>query len=119
MTDEKESGVIERHGQTVISALILGGIIWTGSTLIEVRESVAVQQMQINALTTDVAEQQRLSLERTDERYRASDARRDFGTVNNRMDAFDRRIYGLEQDRRSRESLEPFSLNEEPLNGRF
>lgn len=93
MTDNTPSPrPIERHIQTILTALILAILVWVGSTLIDVSEQQAVQVVQIQALNERIAEMK----ESTRDRYTRSDASRDKEAMQERMKSFERRLDQVE-----------------------
>jgi hypothetical protein len=51
-----ERSVFERHAQTVIGAVLLALLLWTGSSLIDVRDRLGrIEVYQINANQRDIA----------------------------------------------------------------
>jgi len=72
---------MERHLQTAIGAVLIGLVFWVGSTLTTTQTQMAVLQAKLVGLTEEVAKL-RLKVEQgVDDRYRASDARRDLNEV--------------------------------------
>jgi len=58
--DRRRAGLLERHIQTGIQAVLVGLILWVGSSILAIREDVAVlrersaqQGAKIDALTTE------------------------------------------------------------------
>ena len=72
---------MERHVQTVLGAIIIALILWVGNTLTTNQTQMAIMQTNLTVLTDEVSKL-RLKVEQgVDDRYRASDARRDFADV--------------------------------------
>ncbi len=65
---------IERHAGTVMQALIIGLLAWTGISLVTIQKDVAILQTEISALKLGINQG-------TNDRYRGTDAARDFATV--------------------------------------
>lgn len=76
MTIRKNNNMesIERHAGTVMQALIIGLLAWTGISLVTIQKDVAILQTEITALKIGINQG-------TNDRYRGSDAARDFAAV--------------------------------------
>lgn len=105
MPEEKERrkvGQFERHGQSVVAGLILLSLAWVGATLNAQVTANAVLTEKLEQLETKFASMELQLIARMDDRYRGSDARRDFAAVwteIERLRANDER-FGSEQNRR-------------------
>lgn len=79
----------EHHFGAVTQAVVVALLIWTGTTLIALREQVAVMEIKVTSLQSTV------STDRTDG-YRISDATRDFNNVHSDVDRLEKRVDKLE-----------------------
>lgn len=77
---ERRNDVLERHIQTIITTLILGSVIWAGSTLQRLQEAIVRQEERTIAMQTDMA--------RMDKRV---------GAVESQVQGLDRRVDRLER----------------------
>ena len=89
MSDNTQRPGMERHLQTIISAVALALMFWVFTEVQELTITVATQTVEITALRDQVSVG-------IDDRYRAKDATRDFSSRDRRMDAMERRIDRLE-----------------------
>jgi hypothetical protein len=78
---KERAAPMERHLQTVIGAVLIGLVFWVGSTLTTTQTQMAVLQSKLTSLAEEVAKMRHKVEEGVDDRYRASDARRDFNEV--------------------------------------
>jgi hypothetical protein len=73
----------ERHAGTVMQALVIGLLAWTGLSLVTIQKDVAILQTEIMALKTTM-------IQGTNDRYRSMDAAKDFAIVHRELDNRDR-----------------------------
>lgn len=79
----------EHHFGAVTQAVVVALLIWTGTTLIALREQVAVMEVKVTSLQGTV------SADRLDG-YRSADAQRDFSSVHADVDRLEKRVDKLE-----------------------
>lgn len=72
---------MERHVQTVLGAIIIALILWVGNTLTTNQTQMAIMHTNLTVLTDEVSKLRAKVEQGVDDRYRASDARRDFADV--------------------------------------
>lgn len=80
---------IQQYAGTIMQALIIGLLGWFGIGMVELQKDVAVLNAEVTAVKTTL-------VQGTNDRYRGSDAARDFAAINTRIDRNDRRIDHLE-----------------------
>lgn len=64
------SSIIERHTQTIIVAILLALLLWTGATLLTIRDDVITMKVQVAQLQSEIRNA-------GDDRFRGSDWRRE------------------------------------------
>lgn len=89
MQTKDELNKWEHHFGAVTQAVVVALLIWTGTSLIGLREQVAVMEVKVTSLQAAV------STDKADG-YRASDAARDFATMHMEFDRLDKRVEKLE-----------------------
>lgn len=85
--------VWERHIQTVMMTLVIGGLGWVGSTILEVSEQQAVQTVRIEHLVRQV-EEFKISIK---DRYTRTDALRDWNRYEREMAEVKDRVTRIEE----------------------
>ncbi len=91
MSEEQPTrNALERHFQTLVGAVALALLFWIFSSVQELNITVARQSEQIVELANKVAAG-------TNERYRISDAIRDFADRDRRLDRLETRVEKLEK----------------------
>jgi outer membrane murein-binding lipoprotein Lpp len=90
MNPNTDISVWERHGQSILAGLILGGVIYIATQSVEATKNIEVLNVKVEALskTLDIA---------ASERYKAGDARRDFELRDERINANTKEIEHLKQ----------------------
>lgn len=83
------STTTERHIHTVLGGLILAALLWVGGAVLDFSQQISVLQVQVAELT------RRLD-EKTGDRYRGDDAKRDFALRDQRLGALEQRVSRLE-----------------------
>lgn len=83
--------VIERHAQTIIVAVLLGLLLWSGSTLLDIRTDVTTLKVQVGTLQGEIRAG-------TDDRFRGSDWRREKEAVDLRFRHIEDDILRLEAE---------------------
>ncbi len=74
---------VERHAGTIMQALVIGLLAWTGLSLVTIQKDVAILQTEIMALKTTM-------IQGTNDRYRSMDAAKDFAAVYRELENRDR-----------------------------
>lgn len=80
---------LEQHIGTILQAIILALLGWSLKTNVETVTAIGVLQAEVRALQTNVSQG-------TNDRYRGSDAARDFASVWAEIQRHDARITNLE-----------------------
>jgi len=75
--DRRKSDV-EKHVQTVIVAVLLALLLWAGNALLEIKNDVTTLKVQVVTLTSEVRSG-------TDDRFRATDWRREKQLLDDRF----------------------------------
>lgn len=88
--------MMEKHLQTALAAILIGLVGWVGVTVSSTATEVAVLKQTVIVLTSTIEKLEARLEVMTDDRYRASDARRDLGRVYERLSDHEKRIGGLE-----------------------
>jgi hypothetical protein len=70
--------IIERHIQTIITALLLAALLWTGNTLLDIKQKVTTLEIQVQVMQTQLASG-------VDDRFRGSDWRREKEVLDDRF----------------------------------
>jgi hypothetical protein len=83
------STTIERHTQTILTTIVLALLAWVGLTVLESSQQITVLRVQVAELTHRIDE-------RTGDRYRGDDAKRDFAWRDMRLDELSKRIDGCQ-----------------------
>lgn len=78
--DDKIS-VVEKHAQSIVAMIVMGLLTWTVITVNATDKTTAVMKAQMNAFQEQLAVVQTQVAEGVGDRYRASDAKHDFGVV--------------------------------------
>lgn len=87
-----------RKDRLVVTASI-GGLILVGTILVSIGqtlENVSHQALELQALKAEIAEVREYIEDRTGQRYRATDAQKDFAFVDQRLSRIEQRIERLE-----------------------
>lgn len=104
-----EKGAFERHAQSIVAAIILGVVLYTGGTMQEIKEQAAKTAIEVNIFQKTVSDkilslegqmtQLQSSLQRaTEDRFRGSDAANAFALRDTKVAEIESRIRQLEQD---------------------
>lgn len=97
MTDNSFSGPtrtgFERHMQTAIQIVLVGLVAWMGSTTQTTAVEVAELKAELRSLRREMIELK----EQTRQTYTRSDAERDFGVRDRRLDDLETRMRDLER----------------------
>jgi hypothetical protein len=89
MSDEQRVSLIEQHIGTVLQIMVVGLLAWTLSATVGLTTDVGVLKAKLEAVQTTLTQG-------TNDRYRGSDAARDFKAVDLEMERMHRRITVLE-----------------------
>lgn len=90
----EESGMrLEQHVGTIMQVMVVGLLAWSLKTNVDTRAEIGILQAKVESMQATLAQG-------TNDRYRASDAARDFGMVYRQMENMDARIQRLEERRR-------------------
>jgi len=90
MEEEKvRVSIIEQHIGTVLQIMVVGLLAWTLSATVALTTDVGILKAKLEAVQTTLAQG-------TTDRYRGSDAARDFKAVEMEMERMHRRITTLE-----------------------
>lgn len=79
---ERDRGFLEQHVQTILSGLVLAGIVWLAATSMETRENLAVALVKIDGLQTQMRD-----------RFTGSEGRK----LEKRVDDLERRLRDVER----------------------
>lgn len=83
------SSLMEQHLGTILQIIVVGLLAWSLSTTMNLSKDVEVLKVQVTALNISVNHG-------TNDRYRSTDADRDFADVRDEMLRLERRITKLE-----------------------
>jgi hypothetical protein len=86
---ENDKTLIEQHLGTILQILVVALLGWSLSTTQTLTKDVEVLKVQMNSLTTTINQG-------TNDRYRGTDAAKDFATVREEMSRLERRVNKLE-----------------------
>lgn len=84
-------GAFERHGQTVLQLLIAALLGWFGLQVVDQGRSMARMEVTVDALNKQILAIQSSFLQGTNDRYRATDAAKDFKIIELRLSHIDSR----------------------------
>lgn len=91
MTEADDRGFrIEQHIGTILQVLVIGLLGWSLQTTVTLRTDVGIMQAKLEALQASVSQG-------TNDRYRSSDATRDFSAVYKEISRIDGRLDRCEQ----------------------
>lgn len=105
----QEKGAFERHAQSIIAAIILAIVVYTGGTMQEIKEAqtktsveVAVFQKsvgeKISSLENQLGQLQSSVTRAAEDRFRGTDAATAFALRDTKMSDLEQRIRKLEND---------------------
>lgn len=80
---------IEQHIGTILQILVVGLLAWSLSATVQTGQDIGVLKVKVESMQTTLSQG-------TNDRYRGSDAARDFKAVENELARIDRRIQALE-----------------------
>ena len=80
----------EQHLGAVVQVVIVALLLWSGKSLVELREKVAVMQVEVSALSNTVSQG-------SSNAYRVTDAARDLARVDTTIVNLERRVQNLER----------------------
>lgn len=89
---------MEKHVQTIVVSLVLLLLSWAGWTALDTRERVARMEVQMTNLAVQISAMQGQLAAASDDRYRSSDARRDFTARDERIKELEARVIILEKE---------------------
>lgn len=96
--DKENKSIFERHLQTGISTLLVGLILWVGTSVTNSREAVARLEekfIAVESQLSDLKSQVKLGVQ---DRYFRAEAVKDFTNINSRVDKIERRVHDLESE---------------------
>lgn len=93
MTSSNDSWRLEQHVGTIMQAAVIGLLAWSLKTNVELTNQVGILQVQVSSLQAAVSQG-------TTDRYRGSDAARDFSAVWAELNRHSVRMDGLESKHR-------------------
>jgi hypothetical protein len=80
---------LEQHIGTILQVMVVALLTWSLSTTVSLRTEVGVLQAKVEAMQLTINQG-------TNDRYRGSDAARDFATVWSELNRFDKRMTNCE-----------------------
>lgn len=86
------SSLMEQHLGTILQILVVALLGWSLSTTMSLSKDVEVLKVQVNSLSVTITQG-------TNDRYRGTDAARDFAAVRDEILRLDRRLQRLEEKR--------------------
>lgn len=86
------SSLMEQHLGTILQILVVALLGWSLSTTMSLSKDVEVLKVQVNSLSVTITQG-------TNDRYRGTDAARDFAAVRDEIVRLDRRLQRLEEKR--------------------
>lgn len=89
MAERRSSNKLEQHIGTILQVAVVALLGWSLSTTQTMSKDVEVLKAKFEAMTTTLNQG-------TTDRYRGSDARRDFESMRNEMQFIERRVQRLE-----------------------
>lgn len=89
MSDEENGFRLEQHVGTIMQAAVLGLLAWSLNTTVAMRTEVGVLQAQVASIQTTINQG-------TNDRYRGSDAARDFMARDREISRLEDRVTKLE-----------------------
>lgn len=96
MTTERRTATkIEQHLGTIVQAVMIALLIWTGQSLLSLREQVAVMRVELTALQLIIQQGQ-------NNRYSQADASRDLARVYIDMGRLEKRMEAIENKLKDR-----------------
>ena len=89
---KKDTGITERHIQTILASLITLTIVWMATSVADTNSMLARQDEKIIAIQTQLFDLKST----TANRYTSQDAQKDFRLVDTRLGMIERRLTSLE-----------------------
>lgn len=86
------SSLMEQHLGTILQILVVALLGWSLSTTMSLSKDVEVLKVQVNSLSVTITQG-------TNDRYRGTDAARDFAAVRDEIVRLDRRLQRIEEKR--------------------
>jgi len=77
-SQQKQGSIIERHVQTIIAAILLALVLWTGNTLIDIKTDVTTLKVTVSQLKDDIRDS-------AESRFTISDWRREREVIEQRF----------------------------------
>lgn len=74
----QRASLIEQHLQTIITAVLLALLLWTGNTLLDIRQKVTTLEVQVQVMQSQLQSG-------VDDRFRGSDWRREKEILDDRF----------------------------------
>lgn len=96
--DRRRGSIFERHAQTGLSVIVTMLVAWMGSSLIDLGKEQAKANVQLTQVVKDVSSLQVQTQMSNNDRYTATDARRDLATIRDQLAKLEERF-----ERRERE----------------
>ena len=96
MAEEQKRSVTERHIQTAAVAVIIGLILWVGTTVTGNSKTGVELKVKVDQLVKNFDKMDRKLEAGVEDRYKRSDAVRDHSLINTRVDALNIRVRKLE-----------------------
>jgi hypothetical protein len=84
------SSIMEQHLGTILQIMVVALLTWSLSTTMTLSKDVEVLKVQVQAMTTAMNQG-------TNDRYRGTDAARDFAAVRDELLRLDRRLQRVEE----------------------
>ena len=89
MSNQEDRSILEQHIGTILQLLVVALLGWSLSTTMTMTKDVEVLKVQVTALTSTINQG-------TNDRYRGTDAAKDFAAVREEMNRLERRTTKLE-----------------------
>jgi len=86
------SSIMEQHLGTILQIMVVALLTWSLSTTMTLSKDVEVLKVQVQAMTTAMNQG-------TNDRYRGTDAARDFAAVRDELLRLDRRLQRVEESK--------------------
>jgi hypothetical protein len=84
-----QRSAIEQHIGTILQILVVGLLAWSLSATVQTGQDVGILKVKVESLQATLAQG-------SSDRYRGTDAARDFKTVDTELSRMDRRLQALE-----------------------
>lgn len=94
VSDQEGKSALERHAQTIIGAILIGLVTWTGNSVTQSRESIARMDERFISISADIADLKKRVGDGYELRLQVNDIAQSVKHCHTKIDAIEQRLNG-------------------------